>query len=109
MTDVGDPLFLLGLAGAFVAGAGLGLVYLWGLWYTVRRQATLKNPALWLLLSVVLRMVLLLGGFYLVMAGSWQRLLACAAGFVVVRVIMTRRLGPRAALKAPAAGKETAP
>lgn len=109
MTDGYDTLFVLTLAGAFVAGAALGFVYLWGLWYTVRRQATVENPALWLLLSVVGRLALLLGGFYLIMNGSWQRLLACTAGFVVVRLIMTRRLGPRAALRPPAAAKEPAP
>ena len=109
MTDGYDAFFLVTLAGAFVAGAGLGFVYLWGLWYTVRRQATVRSPGLWLLLSVAGRLALLLGGFYLVMNGSWQRLIACTAGFVVVRLVMTRRLGPRAALRAQPAAKEPAP
>ena len=97
--------FVLSLGAAFVAGAALGLVYFWGLWYTVRRQPALKRPGLWLLLSALGRLALLLGGLYLVMAGSWQRLLVCVAGFVVMRTIMTRRLGPGAALRA----KEPAP
>lgn len=92
----GNTIIVLSLLASFVAGAGLGFVYLLGLWYTVRRQATLKHPAPWLMISVLGRLALLLGGFYLVMAGSWQRLLACVLGFIVVRLILTRRLGPKA-------------
>lgn len=110
MIDGPSATFVISLAATFAAGMGLGFIYLLGLWYTVRRQSTLKNPGLWLFVSVVGRLALLLAGFYLVMAGSWQRLLACFAGFMVVRVVMTRRLGPGPALQAKAAaGKEPAP
>ena len=88
------PLVVAGIAAAFAAGVALGGLYFLGLWYTVRRHTRLGRSTPWLLLSLAGRAALLLGGFYFVMAGSWQRLLACVAGFVVVRVILTRRLGP---------------
>ncbi|MEZ5126757.1 MAG: ATP synthase subunit I [Thermoleophilia bacterium] len=94
----------VGVLAALVAGAALGALYLLGLWYTVRRQPRLKYPGVWLLLSMVGRIALLLGGFYLVMAGSPLRLLACVVGFLLTRIALTRRLGPRAALAARSSG-----
>lgn len=101
---------VLGLFTAVVAGAALGALYLLGLWYTVRQQPRLRHPGVWLLLSIVGRMALLLSAFYLVMAGSPLRLLACVVGFYVTRIAMTRRYGPRAALAGRSAGgREAAP
>jgi hypothetical protein len=36
------------------------------------------------------------------MAGTWERLLVCLAGFVLVRLVLVRRLGP---VSSPSAGK----
>ena len=87
------PMVVVGVAAAFFAGAALGCLYFLGLWYTVRRQARLRHPTPWLLLSLFGRLALLLAGFYFVMSGSWQRLLACVVGFIVARLVMTRLLG----------------
>jgi len=110
MSDYGTIGGALVLAAAFAAGAALGAAYFLGLWYTVRRQASARWPAVWLLGSAVGRLALLLAGFYLVMAGSWERLLACLAGFVVARLVLTRRLGAGGATRAGGvAGKDVAP
>ncbi|MGD9300815.1 MAG: ATP synthase subunit I [Desulfobacterales bacterium] len=82
------------LLSVFGAGVGLGAFYFLGLWWTVRRLPTVRVPALWTVVSFVVRSVVALGGFYLVMAGGWQNLLACLAGFTLIRLWLVRRLSP---------------
>lgn len=76
------------------AGAGLGAIYFGGLWWTVRRAGSFRRPASSMLVSVLVRMTVALGGFYLVADGSWQRLLLCVAGFVGARAVVSWRLRP---------------
>ncbi len=71
------------LAGA--AGLGLGLFYFGGLWLTVRWLPTVRSPVALTVGSLVGRTALTLLGFYLVMAGHWERMLACLVGFILVR------------------------
>jgi F1F0 ATPase subunit 2 len=77
------------LAAACAAGLLLGASFFGGLWWTVRRGVSAERPALWFLGSVVLRMSIVLVGFYLVSSGDWKRLLACLLGFVVARFLVT--------------------
>lgn len=88
---------------ALLAGLALGLLYFGGLWLTVRRLARTRRPAPLFALSLLLRMALTLAGFYLVMDGSWQRMLACLAGFIAVRQLLVSRLKPD---RLAAAGRE---
>ena len=83
----------LTLALAFGAGGGLGAMFFGGLWWTVRKGVSSKQPALWFFVSLLLRMSVALVGFYLVSGGHWERLLACLFGFVVARFIVTRLAG----------------
>ena len=85
----------LSLTLAFLAGLALGLVYFGGLWLTVQRLPTARRPGLLAALSLILRLGFVLGGFYLVMGGRWERLLACLAGFLLMRALLVRRLGPQ--------------
>lgn len=78
---------------SFAAGAGLGLLYFFGLWETVRRLPQLRWAPLWLLLSLVLRLALLLGGLYWVGAGDWRRFVAALAGILLMRLLLTRQFG----------------
>lgn len=78
---------------ALVAGLLLGAVFFGGLWWTVRKGLTAKRPALWFLSSMLLRTGITLGGFYLVGDHDVWRLLACLAGFVAARLIVTRLTG----------------
>jgi F1F0 ATPase subunit 2 len=79
---------------AAVAGGVLGAVFFGGLWWTVRRGVSSPRPALWFLGSMLLRTGMVLAGFYLVGHGSWQRFVACLAGFVAARFIVTRWTRP---------------
>jgi len=75
---------------AWLAGSALGMFFFGGLWWTVRRSLTARQPALWVAGSLLLRMGITLGGFYLVAGAHWQRLLACLLGFVMARALVIR-------------------
>jgi F1F0 ATPase subunit 2 len=82
-----DTLTLI-LSGA--AGAALGAIFFGGLWWTVRRGMTSPRPVAWFVGSVVLRMSVVLFGFYFIGGGDWRRLAACLIGFVLARIAVTR-------------------
>ena len=79
----------LALVLAWLAGAGLGGMFFGGLWWTVHAAMSSSRPALWFLASLVLRMSLVLAGFFFVSGGHWQRLLICLLGFVMARPVVT--------------------
>ena len=79
---------------AWMAGGGLGAIFYGGLWWTVRKGVSSKQPALWFFGSLLLRMGIALAGFYFVSGGHWYRLLACLLGFVIARFIVTWVAGP---------------
>ena len=58
-----DP---LGLVLALVTGISLGAMFFGGLWWTVQKGVSSKQPALWFLGSLLLRTWLTLDGFYFV-------------------------------------------
>lgn len=74
---------------ACVAGVMLGTVFFGGLWWTVRKVISSPRPALWFLGGLLLRMGVVVSGFYFVSGGHWERLLACLSGFVLARVLVT--------------------
>jgi F1F0 ATPase subunit 2 len=80
----------LGLVLALAAGLSLGAIFFGGLWWTVRKGVSSKRPALWFLGSLLLRMSLVLVGFYFVGRGNWQRLVACLLGFIIARFCTIR-------------------
>ncbi len=78
---------------AALAGLALGGFFFGSLWWAVRRtlSATAATPSVLSHLGIlVLRLAITLLGFYAVGAGHWQRLLACLAGFLVARMVVTR-------------------
>jgi len=75
---------------ALMAGILLGAIFFGGLWWTVRKGVFSKSPALWFLGSLLLRMSVVLAGFYFVGRGDWVRLLACLLGFIIARFIVMR-------------------
>ena len=88
------------LAVAFTVGMVLGAFYFIALWRTVRQLPVAKSPARLLLGSLILRMAVVMAGFYLVMgAGHWERLTAAMLGFIIVRKILTYFLGPQNAVE----------
>jgi F1F0 ATPase subunit 2 len=84
----------LSLALAMVTGILLGVMFFGGLWWTVRKGFSSKQPALWFLGSLLLRISIALAGFYFVSGGHWERLLVCLLGFFLARLIVTRLTRP---------------
>jgi len=82
-----DPLTLLL---AWMAGGVLGALFFGGLWWTVRRAVSARQPALWIFGSLLLRTSAALAGFYVVSGRHLDRLLLCLLGFVVARQLVTR-------------------
>lgn len=74
----------------FFAGIVLGILFFGGLWLTVQKGLKSKNSALIFTGSFILRMALLMLGFYYVSANSWQRALICLSGFLIARVVFIR-------------------
>lgn len=96
---------MLLLALALVAGVALGLFFFGGLWWTVQRGVVSRHPALLFTGSMVLRLGVAAGGFWLVSAGDWRRLVACLVGFLLARWLVTRWTRPRPLADDPQEGR----
>ena len=77
-----------------VLGGLLGVVHFGGLWWTVRRLAEVKRPALWMGGSFLLRTALVVFAFYWVVRAGWPATVAALAGFIAVRLVFGNRLRP---------------
>lgn len=77
---------------SFGGGLLLSGAYFAALWITVRRLPHARAPYALLGASFLLRTVGLLAGFYVLMQGRWERLLACVAGYLLVRTICVARM-----------------
>lgn len=80
----------------FVMGMALGTLYFAGLWHTVRRLPDAGRPLRILFWSFLLRAAVAMTGFFLVMNGRWDQLIAALGGFILAREILVRRLGRNA-------------
>jgi len=79
---------------SFMAGGVLGAVFFGGLWWSVRKGVSSKQPALWFFGSLVLRMSIVLAGFYFVSGNRWDRIAACLGGFVLARMAVMQLTRP---------------
>jgi F1F0 ATPase subunit 2 len=81
------------LALAFALGALAGAGYLALLWLAVSRLKDAPRPVLTLVSGMAVRLALLLAAFWLLTAGDPLRLVAALAGFLALRIIVTRVIG----------------
>ncbi len=72
----------------FIAGMALGVLFFGGLWLTVKAAVSSTKPALLILGSFVVRIAIVLMGFYFIGAGNWQKLLFALFGFVIARFLV---------------------
>lgn len=77
---------------AVLAGVALGIFFFGGLRFTVRRGMSSRWPALWFTGSFIVRVGVVLVGFYFVSGACWDRLLLSLGGFILARVISTQIL-----------------
>ena len=84
------------IAAGLLSGGVLGALYFLWLWWTLQGLVDRRRAGLWFAANIVARFAFALGGFALVARwGGWPALAAAAAGFVVMRSVLLRRLtGP---------------
>jgi F1F0 ATPase subunit 2 len=79
------------------AGMVLGFIFFGGLWWTVKKGVSSPRPALWFFLSLQARMIIAIGGIFLVSHGRWDLMMVCLVGFIVARfsvAALTQRWDP---------------
>ncbi|MGD9843217.1 MAG: ATP synthase subunit I [Steroidobacteraceae bacterium] len=72
-----------------MAGMVLGVIFYGGLWWTVNKSLTARQPSIWIFSSFLTRMSIVLLGLFLMGRDHWQRLLLCFVGFVTARLLVT--------------------
>ena len=87
------PIMLLPTALAGLAGVALGAFFFGGLWWTLQHALAARRPILWLGTSLLVRSGIVLIGVDVVGHGQWQRMVACLAGFILVRLITLHLAG----------------
>ncbi len=86
---------------AFIVGIFLGVIFFAGLWFTISFAIKSKYPAIWFPLSLLLRVGIVLLGFYYVADGQIINILICLAGFLLARVWIQRQLKSAGRLAIP--------
>lgn len=76
---------------ALVSGFGLGALYFGGLWWTSQRVGSVRAPGLFFLGSFMVRIVILIGGIYVVTRGQLLDTAICLIGVLVVRRLAVTR------------------
>jgi F1F0 ATPase subunit 2 len=93
---------------ALLGGVSLGAIFFGGLWWTVRRGVSSKQPAAWFFGSLMFRTAIALAGFYFVMHGDWRRLVASLCGFILARLCVIRLTGNKFGKRSQMSAGDTA-
>lgn len=72
-----------------ITGMAIGIFFFGSLRWTVHKNMSFSLSELWFFFHPVVRISIVLTGFYLLTDGNWLRLLLCLTGFVMARVIVT--------------------
>lgn len=75
---------------ALLAGLVSGMLFFGGLWITVQKAMTAKQPAVWFGLSFILRLAITLPVFYFIAKEGWQSLLMAVAAFIIARTVVIK-------------------
>ncbi len=75
-----------------ILGAVLGFFHFGSLWIVLSRLGRVKRPVVLVFGRFLIMMAVTLFGFYLIMGGRWERLIAALAGFMLIKVILGRRI-----------------
>jgi F1F0 ATPase subunit 2 len=84
---------ILVLALAMISGIVLGVFYFGGLWLTLLHLSRSRQPALLTVSSFLGRSAVCLFCFYLVASNGWGGLVSSLAGFTLMKLALTHRLG----------------
>ena len=81
---------VLSLLPALFVGIILGILFFGGLLLTVRLGLSSKHPTLIFLGSMIIRMAIVILGFYYIGGDSWQKMMVCLGGFLIARIAITQ-------------------
>ena len=87
-----------------VVGAAFAALHFGGLWISLRRLPRMRHPGLAMALGLLLRFALALAVLAAAALQGWRPLVACAAGFAGVQLILVTALRPVHPLKRPREG-----
>ncbi len=89
--------WIFGFTLPLVAGILLGAFFFAGLWWTVRNNLFLRRPGFWFVCSLLLRMSMVMTGFYFLLnlpGNKWETLAAGLLGFILARLVAIRLVSP---------------
>jgi len=75
---------------SFFGGIILGLIFFGGLYYTTQKLPKAKKPALLMFSSITIRMIILVGGLYLIFSNEISRLLIAILGVFISKYIVVK-------------------
>ncbi|MCW9705850.1 ATP synthase subunit I [Fodinibius salsisoli] len=78
---------------SLIAGLLLGTIYFMGLWYTVKKITGKGRPYLLVFCSFVIRISLVLFGFYLLVLLHWSYLILAFLTFLLTRQMIIHKIG----------------
>jgi F1F0 ATPase subunit 2 len=87
---------VLVLVAAGLIGAGLGLFYFGGLYWQLRTLGRFRRPKTAFFAGYLVRLAVALAVFYAVLRLGLPAFAAAFIAFILVRVVLIRRLGPPA-------------
>ena len=92
------------LVTGLLAGAAIGALYFYWLWWTLQDLVDRRGAGLWFAGNLMGRFAFALAGFGLLARwGGWAVLAAALGAFVVTRIVLLRRLtGPAKCIEGPA-------
>ncbi len=74
-----------GIALKLMEGFLLGVIFFGGLWLTVKKAMASPFAGLLFVASFIIRVAIVLAGFYFFTHGQWKDLLWCLGGFLIAR------------------------
>ncbi len=86
-----NPVLLLLIS--FLGGTLLGVFYFNSLWKTVKKLTGEGKQGMFMITGYFIRTGIVFAGFYIIMSGRWERIVAALAGFILAREIMKRVFG----------------
>lgn len=72
----------------FAEGFVLGVLFFGGLWFTVKKSVSARNPIWWIFGSFIVRTGIVLSGFYYMAQFGWQAMLLGLLGLIMARFII---------------------
>lgn len=73
---------------SFLIGLILGIIYFGGLYYSTKKFTKVKRPALFMVLSFIIRMGILVVGFYYLTKTDYKNVLIALVGVILTRFII---------------------